>query len=349
MALAVRLTAAQHREFSAAVLDACSCDRSEASVVSDVLLWCDQRSLAGQGLARLPVLVKRLKRGLIRSPVAPCFESLAPSLAQLDAGHGFGELAGRRGMGRAIELAQSQGIGMVGVARSNHFGAASYYCQQAVESGCLGLAFSNAFPKVAPYGGTRAALGTNPLAFGCPTRRGPMLVDFATAASSGSGLRAAAVEGRRLPVGWALDAHGVPTDDPEAAADGCLLPAAGPKGFGLALMVEVLSAVLTGAAFGRDVGSLFNTWDRPVNVGQSFIAVSIDRFMDGPAFLERIEQLLSWVKSSPPAAGSGAVRYPGELRSWLADASERNGIPMPGDLVGTLGDLAQGLGVATPW
>jgi LDH2 family malate/lactate/ureidoglycolate dehydrogenase len=346
---ALRLTAVRHRDFCRSLLEAAGGDPLEAARVAEVLLWCDERAIPGQGLARLPVLVKRLKRGLIHSPVAPGFAALGPALARLDAAHGFGEVAATRAMRRALELAESQGVALVGVARSNHFGAASCYCHDAAAAGYLALAFSNAFPKVAPHGGTRPALGTNPLAFGCPTAGDPILVDFATSSYSGSGLRSAATRGEPLPPGSALDARGRPTQDPEAAIAGCLLPAAGPKGFGLALMVEILSAVLTGAAFGAEAGSIFHTWDRPVDVGHCFVAVRIDRFMPAAAFLERIERLLGWIKEVPAAAGPDPVRYPGEGRASQAAASARHGIVVPAEALRPLEELAGSLGVPLPW
>jgi LDH2 family malate/lactate/ureidoglycolate dehydrogenase len=344
-----RLSALQHREFCRALLDAAGADPAEARQVAEVLLWCDERALAGQGLARLPSLVTRLRRGLIRSPAALRVASLAPAVARLDAGNGFGEVAAARAMRRAVELAASQGVGLVGVAHSNHFGAASYYCNQAAAAGCLGLAFSNAFPKVAPHGGTRPALGTNPLAFGCPSAGPTILVDLATSSYSGSGLRQAAARGEPLAPGSALDAQGRPTRDPQAAADGCLLPAAGPKGFGLALMVEIVSAVLTGAAFAKEAGSMFHTWDRPVDVGHCFVAVEVGRFMELPLFVERVERLLAWIKEVPPASGAEALRYPGERRTAEAVASAREGIAAPAESLEPLRQLAAEYGVATPW
>jgi LDH2 family malate/lactate/ureidoglycolate dehydrogenase len=114
-------------------------------------------------------------------------------------------------------------------------------------------------------------------------------------------------------------------------------------------MVEILSAVLTGAAFGREVGSVFTTWDRPVDVGHCFIAIGIERFMDGPAFVERVERLLGWITSVPPVQGAGAVRYPGELHASAAARAEREGIPVPTDSLAALEELAREVGVSTPW
>jgi LDH2 family malate/lactate/ureidoglycolate dehydrogenase len=318
----------EHRRFVQEVLEAAGAAADDAAGVADALLWADLRGRPEQGLLRLPILVRRLARHLIRSPAPMTWTTLAPAAHHLDAACGFGHIAGRLGMARAIELARNEGIGLVTVRRSVHYGAAGYYCALAADAGCVGFTCSNAFPRVAPFGGTRAVLGTNPLAFGCPTPSGAaLLVDLATSTLAGSDVRTIHGERGRLPAGAALDSGGKPTDDPEAAASGCLLPAAGPKGFGLALMVEILSGVLSGAGVGREIGSLFKTWDRPIDAGHVFIAIAVERFLPRQAFLERVAGLLEWVKTAPAADGGEAVRYPGEIRARYAAAYGREGIP----------------------
>ena len=276
--------------------------------------------------------------------------AVAPAAHSLNAAYGFGHVAGRLGMARAIELAGAQGIGFVAVRRSLHYGAAGYYCALAAEAGYLGFTCSNAFPKVAPFGGTRAVLGTNPLAFGCPTPSGPpLLVDLATSTLAGSDVRTVEGARGRLPAGSALDSSGKPTDDPKAAASGCLLPAAGPKGFGLALMVELLSGVLTGAGVARDVGSLFSTWDRPVDAGHVFIAIALERFLPRQTFLARVGELLDCVKTAPPVEDGEHVRYPGEIRAHYAETYGRNGIPCNNAMLQVIEELATEFTVRRPW
>ena len=178
------------------------------------------------------------------------WEAVAPAAYRLDAGHGFGHVAGRFAMDKAIKVSQTQGVGLVAVRHSNHYGTAAEYCAQAAEAGCIGLTCTNAFAKVAPFGGKRPVLGTNPLGFGCPTISGvPVLVDMSTAAFAGSSARKSSGAGGQLPPGVALDTDGQPTTDPSAIAKGCLLPAAGPKGYVIALLICVaLIAANTAAA-----------------------------------------------------------------------------------------------------
>ena len=339
-----------HRRFVEDVLTSAGAAPGDARAVADGLLWADLRARPGQGLLRLPILARRLARNLIRSPAPMVWTAVAPAAHCLDAAYGFGHVAGRLGMARAIELAGAQGIGLVAVRRSLHYGAAGYYCALAADAGYLGFTCTNAFPKVAPFGGTRAVLGTNPLAFACPAPSGaPLLVDLATSALAGSEVRAAHGARDRLPPGSALDSSGKPTEDPEAAANGCLLPAAGPKGFGLALMVEILSGVLTGAGVARGVGSLFSTWDRPVDAGHVFIAIAPERFLPRQTFLARVGELLDCVKTAPGVSGGEGVRYPGEIRAHYAETYHRDGIPCNEAMLQVVEELAAEFSVRRPW
>ena len=332
-----------HRRFVREVLTAAGAAPGDADAVADALVWADLRARPAQGLLRLPILARRLARKLIRSPAAMAWTAVAPAAHCLDAAYGFGHVAGRLGMARALELAGA-------VRRSLHYGAAGYYCALAADAGYVGFTCSNAFPKVAPFGGTRAVLGTNPLAFGCPTPSGgPLLVDLATSTLAGSDVRTIHGAGGRLPAGSALDAAGKPTDDPEAAAGGCLLPAAGPKGFGLGLMVEILSGVLAGAGVGRDVGSLFSTWDRLIDAGHVFVAVDPERFMPRQTFLQRVGGLLDWVRTAPPVEGGDPIRYPGEIRACYAAAYGRDGIPRDEAMERVIDELTAEFGVRRPW
>lgn len=345
-----KISAEAHRRFALDVLAKAGAAPVDAAIMADALLWADLRGRHSQGLFRLPNTVKRLSRGLIRSPAAFKWIPAAPAAQILDAADGLGQVAGRRGMERAIELARAQGVGVVAVRHSNHYGAGAYYCALAAEAGCASLACTNAVPKVAAFGGAKPVLGTNPISFGFPTPGpGPVLVDLSTSALSGGEVRSAADRSEKLPPGVALDAQGRPTSDPAAIATGCLLPAAGPKGFALALAVEILSGVLTGAAVGKEVGSLFFTWDRPVNVGHLFVVIEIERFVPLAVFLERVDRLLKEIAASPLQEGAEPLRFPGEIRATSAERYAKDGIPVPEEGVRLLEELAHDLDVTVPW
>jgi ureidoglycolate dehydrogenase (NAD+) len=334
------------RDFTRRVLIAAGSAAADADIVTDALLWADLRARHPQGVLRLPMFIRRVTRGLIRSPAAMSWTEIAPAVHHLDAANGFGQVAGRLAMDRSVALARAHGIGATAVRRSNHYGAASYYCAQASASGFLAFACTNAFPKVAPFGGIRPVLGTNPLAFGCPTGFGaPILIDLATSATSGSSARERMERAQTLPAGIALDENGEPTTDPTAASRGCLLPAAGPKGFALGLMVEILSGVLSGAAMGQEVESVFS--DRPTDTGHFFIAIDIVRFQPLDVFVNRLETLLGWIKASSRPNGIEEIRFPGEIRARFAELYAREGIPLAPETIAVLRTLGDELGV--PW
>ena len=338
----VTLTKTELKEFAVNLLIAAKSSSEDAEIVSESLIWADLRARHGYGMfVRLPILIRRLVRGLICSPAAMSWTPIAPAAQLLDAGSGFGQVAACLAMDKAIALSKTQGIGLVAVRHSNHYGAASYYCARAAEGGCIGFAFTNSVAQVAPFGGRKPVLGTNPLGFGCPTASGvPILVDFSTAAIAGSSAREMSATGGPLPTGAALDVDGRPTTDPSAVAEGCLLPAAGPKGFGLGLMVEILSGVLSGAAIGREVGSQLHTWDRPTNAGHLFIAIQIDGFLPRGLFIGRLQTLLGWIVECPRQNEAQPIRYPGQLRDQYAALYERHGIPVEEREVQLLNRLA---------
>jgi LDH2 family malate/lactate/ureidoglycolate dehydrogenase len=346
----VRLDPGQHRAFTVAVLTAVGAGQEDAETVADALLWADLRGRHTNGLVRLPNAVQRLRTGLIRSPARLTWSVRAPAVHLLDADHALGHVAALAAMDRAIGLARAQGIGAVSLRHGNHFGTGVYFCARGAEAGCLALVLTNAFPKVAAHGGRQAVLGTNPIAFASPTRtRGPVLVDLSTSAISGAEVRRTGGQRAELPEGVALDVHGKPTRDPGAIAGGCLLPAAGPKGFALALMVEILTGVLSGSAVGQEVGSLFQTWDRPVDVGQLFVAVDIARLLPLDVFLDRIEGLLASIVSSARSDEGEPIRIPGEVRAAYADEYARGGIPLPPETLAALESMAAGSGIDVPW
>ncbi len=295
--------------FATELLAGARSSRKDAERVARVLVWADLRGRHPQGVFRIPVLATMLKHGLITSPARMTWSELSPVMYRLNAGNGFGQIAGEEAIRKAVDLAKASGVGMVVVNNSNHYGAASYFCALAAEADCIGMTFTNATPKVAPHGGTKPIFGTNPIAFGCPTSSGiPILVDFSTAAIAGSTIRHLKESGGKIPEGVALDANGHPTTDPAALATGSLLPAAGPKGYALGFMVEIFCGILAGAGMSHEVGPFYSTWKRNVNSGHLFMAMDISKFQAPEFYFERIDMLLGEIKSSPTLDGIDEVR-----------------------------------------
>lgn len=326
------------------MLAAAGASPEQASAVAEALVWSDVVGRASQGVWRLPILVERLQKGGIRGGARPHFERLSAACGVVRGGGGAGHHVASVAMQHAIGLARDQGIGAVSAVESNYFGAAAYYVNQAADAGMIGIAASNSFPKVLAHGGRRAALGTNPLAFGAPRARGEaLLVDMATSAAAGSTLRKTAESGSRLEQGLALDAAGQPTRVPQLA--GALLPLGGAKGYALGVMIEVLCGVLGGPGIGTGVRSMY---EQPASIGDNghfMIAVDVGRFVPLPVFHARMEELAAWLQSTGDA---GAVLLPGEARWRARGLSETLGVALDAPTVVALRHLADELGVELP-
>lgn len=322
-------------------------DPAQAESVRENLVWCDMVGRRNHGIERLPILLERVASGGISTPCMPKLSRLGSNLANLDAGNGFGHHASELAIDQACDLAAEYGTGMVGVHNSNFFGAGAYYGNRAAERGMIGLAASNAFPKVAAAGGRLPALGTNPFVFAAPRRgKGAVLVDMSTAAIAGSTVREAIENGESLPHGIAIDAQGNPITDPAKVSEGTLLPAAGAKGFGLAIMVELLSSVLTGGAMAGQVSSMYKQVNEGGKNGHFFVALDISRWMPLEEWYDRIESLcLLLIQSGPP----GAVRIPGEARWTEYRRSLAEGVLLEGRTLARIEALSRSLGVELGW
>jgi LDH2 family malate/lactate/ureidoglycolate dehydrogenase len=333
--------------FAQAIMRARGVDEPQVLVVSGNMIWNDLVGRRNFGLRRLPIHLERVERGLISCPCRPRFEPLGASVERLDGDAGFGQYIAELAMNRAIRLAQSEGVGLVGVWNSNFFGTGAYFVNRAADAGMVGLAMSNSFPKVATHGGTQAVLGTNPLAFGAPRQdRRNLLVDMATSALAGSTVREHLRQRRPLPEGLAVDADGKPITDPEKVGDGALLPFGGAKGAALALLVEIVSGVMTGAGVSHGVASMYGNFSSSGQNGHFLMAIDLSRWMPIETFLERLESLLEILKSS---GVDERVRLPGELRWANHDENTRLGIPVDEDLRARLEALARPSAIAAPW
>lgn len=237
-----------------------------------------------------------------------------------------GPVIAERTMRLAIEHAAEAGVGAAVAFNCNHFGAASYYASLALERGMVGICACNAAPNVAPYGGARGLHGTNPIAYAAPgNAEPPIVLDIATSAAAHGQIHKAARRGQGLPPGWAIDNEGRPTTDPSAV--GALLPFGGHKGYGIGILVDVLTGALAGSTVGLDVRQ--QDVDRE-HAGQSFfmLALDPDAFGGRAAFAERVDRLSRQVHSIPPAESASEVLLPGEIE-WREEQKRRTkGIPL---------------------
>lgn len=324
------------------VLEGVRVPASEASVVANSLVRAEARGQASHGVMRLDTYVRRVKRGLIRTGLAPEVIHETPATSLVDAQAGFGHVVGLQAMDICVSKAERVGVGAVGVRNSTHFGVACIFAERAAERGCIGIATSNAAARMPPVGAKTAVLGTNPLAIAVPGDEGGIafVLDMSTSVAALGKILSARDEGRSIPVGWALDSSGAPTTDAAAAADGMLLPMAGPKGFGLALVLEVLSAVLSGSDPGLGAGSMYRTWDRPEGLGHFFIALSVGAFQESSSFSAAMAKLVAQVRGAEPATAD-PILLPGEMEAANERLARLNGIPMTQQLASSIRKAAR--------
>lgn len=335
------------RKFAEEVLYALGASDEEAHINADGLvtacLWWHPGQ--HQGLEKLFRYTRRVKNGGIVPRAQMAWVEERSSSALLDAAKGFGYVAAFRAMKRAVDKAKGSGIALVGIRNSNHFGIAGYHAREAARSGLIGIAMTNAGAEMAPWGSAKPVLGTNPWGMAVPRGDGcdPIVLDMALTQSGKGMMRWFERAGLPMPDHWALTRDGRRTTDPSAAMDGPLLPVGDYKGYGLSLITDVLSGVMTGALFG---GSVFQD-DQNYDVGHVMIAVDPEAFLPRQDFEARLERLINEVKTAPPIDPNQPVLLPGEAEEERARRRLAHGIPVDVQTVDRLAILAEELGV--PW
>ncbi|MEO1091833.1 MAG: Ldh family oxidoreductase [Pseudomonadota bacterium] len=331
----------------AGILEAHDVPPDDAAIVARCLGRADLRDVMTHGVSRLPHYTKRLRAGLInpRPELAP--RRPTPVASHLDGQNGFGFVTATRAMDEALDIAGTLGFGLAAVCRSTHFGMAAVYVLQAVEAGYACCVFTNASRATPPWGGRTPMFGTSPLAFGFPTAsEAPFVFDMSTTTAARTKVREAERLGQDIPEGYALDADGAPTTDPRAALQGSMLPIGGPKGSGLAMVMDIFAGVFTDAAFAGGVRNMYDDFDQPQNVGHLIMAFQPDLFAAGTA--KRMDELVHAVHASPTAKGVDRIRLPGERGHAEERRRSSAGIPYrSGDLAAVL-SLAAAHDVAVP-
>jgi ureidoglycolate dehydrogenase (NAD+) len=304
----------------------------------------NRRGTDSHGVARLPVYSAALRGGTMNRDPEPRVERQHGAVALVDGDRGPGQVAGVFATDLSIALAREHGAGVVAVHRSSHYGAAGYYAIRAAEAGMVGLSTTNSEPFVIPYGGIGHALGTNPIALAAPLPDGIWDTDMATSQVAVNKIFNARDEGRTIPEGWGVDEQGVPTTDPGEVY--AAVPLGGYKGYALAVLVEVLSGVVSGSGVGHGIGRLYE--GDVQDVGHFHLAIDVDRLAGRAHAAELLARLLGDLKAIPPAPGHDEVLVPGEPEQRARAQRERDGIPLPPTLWAALNELSAELGVTPP-
>jgi LDH2 family malate/lactate/ureidoglycolate dehydrogenase len=319
----------------------------DAAIVSRCLVKADLRGVDTHGLQTLPHYLERVRRGLINPRPKLKVERVTPMVGSLDGQDAFGFVVATRAMAEAIEMAREFGVGIVSARRSTHFGAAANYALQAMEAGFIGIVFTNASRAMPPWGGREGLLGTSPIAVAAPAgRETPFDLDMSPAVAARGKIRRAARRGQSIPLGYALDAKGRQTTDPNAALDGgTVQPIGGPKGSALAMLMDVMGGVISGSAFGGDVRNHFEDYEAPQNVGHFIMAMKPDLFVSRDEYLSRMDALVQRVHACPTAEGFDEVIMPGERERRLEARHRRTGVPFHAKEVALMQEAAAKAGL----
>lgn len=328
-----------------------------AAICSDNLVLADLRGIPSHGVARLKRYVDGMKNGTILPLQQPTILHDHPSTAALDGNAGLGQLIGHFATQLAIDKANRTGIGVVTVRNSNHYGIAGYYSQKMLEAGLLGVCMTNSAPLVVPTFGRDLILGTNPISMTAPTKRNkPFFLDMATSVVPRGKLEVYDRLGKAMPEGWAVNAQGQVTTDAAQVlknmvtrAGGGILPLGGEgesfsgyKGYGMALLVDVLCGVLSGGAYADMVDSKGpHGENQPAAVAHFFMALKIENFTDRETFCSKLDDLIDRLKSSAKAAGQARIYIHGEKEYELYEKHKRAGVPLDDKTVAMLQNIAQ--------
>ncbi len=335
------MTEAELTRLAVRVLEARGIARGDAEEAARILVMGDLMGHSTHGVLRLESYGERLAGGAMDANARITVESVAPAIARIDGANALGPLVGLRALREAMARAATHGVGIAFARNSNHFGAIAPYCLMAADEGFASMIGSNASTTIAPTGGAEIRLGNNPLGFGVPRPGGrPVILDMAMSVVARGKIRAALQRGERIPGTWATDSAGNPTTDPKAALDGFLLPFGGYKGYGLALMVDLLAGVLSGAAYLTHVNSWLDDPDQPGNLGHFFMLIDTRVLGSTEWLAERVRDFDEIVHGTRRADAAVPVRLPGEIELDRLERHRRDGVPIDAALLAHLEAMA---------
>jgi LDH2 family malate/lactate/ureidoglycolate dehydrogenase len=287
----------------------------------------------------LPTYIKRARNGGIDPAAEPEFIHEFKAIDRLNGRASFGQYIAALAVEKAAAKSRGYGIGAVSVFNGNHAGALGHFTHKLAQSGLLGFMAHNVNPAVAPFGGRKAAIGTNPLSFAFPAEEHPIVVDMATSATAKGKLYELARSGDNIPPGLALNRNGEATTSLAEALEGILLPMSGPKGYSLAVAVEMLTSVLGGGILGPEIPSFHGSPDRPQGVSMFVLAIDPSAIMPVAEYKKRAAELGEKITATPPAEGFEGVRLPGEFEAQLAEARKKEGIPVKKSMLNEINAL----------
>ncbi len=354
----MRVKAGVLKDFAVKVMKAVGCDEKRADIVAEVLVEADMRGISSHGVARLKRYVDHIRAGLIDPRAEPVVVFETPVSIVVDGCNGVGQYISNLSMRKTVEKAKNSGICITVVRNSNHYGIAGYYAEMASKEGMIGISLTNTAPLVVPTFSKEALLGTNPIAFAFPMSKGrTLLVDMATSVVPRGKLEVRARLGKTIPEGWAVDETGRVTRDPHRVLlnvrekrGGGLLPLGGEgetfgghKGYGLGVIVEILTAGLSLGSFS------YETYTNAGRISHLFAAVDISLFGDPKEIEEHVHELVKRLKSAEKAEGAERIYIHGEKEYERREESLKVGVEIDEPTVESLRKLADEIGIEVPF
>jgi LDH2 family malate/lactate/ureidoglycolate dehydrogenase len=340
---------ARLREFADEVYRKAGMNGADAALCADTLVQADLWGHQSHGVMRIPWYLERIRAGVCDPKAKPELIVDGGAIAVVDGREAMGQVSTTFAMEQAIGRAKQHGIGAVAVRNSNHFGTALYFTLMGARAKCVAFLSTNASPAMAPWGGRKKTVGTNPWSWACPAgNHAPMALDIANTGVARGKVYLAKQKGQRLPDGWAMNSAGVPTTDPDEAIAGIIMPMAQHKGYAIAVMMDMLSGVLTGSAFGAAIQGPYQA-TRKSGAGHFMIALNITAFQNMDDFAERMERLIAELKAVPLAPDHDEIFYPGEIEARNDARNRAQGLSLPSETIAGLNKLADEFSLQKPF
>mgnify|MGYP000032391563 CR=1 FL=1 len=318
-----------------------------ANIAARALVRADMRGISTHGVNLLRMIHKRAEAGMLSIPTRVSTIMECGGIAVLDGNNGLGQVAGHNATRLCVSKAKDKGIAMVELRNTNNIGALGCLTESAASNDrVISICMTNGNPSVAPFGAGEPFFGTNPISIAVPVAdRPPIVLDMSSSVVARGKIRMALLKGESIPLGWALNEHGEPTTDPKEALKGCLVPMGGPKGSGLAMMVDIIAGVLSGAAYSLKLKS-FHELEGPTGVGASFIAIDIAHVTDPEEFCRTMKEYVMEMKSLRRQPGVNEILVPGELEYLKEQENRRLGIDVPDEVLEGLRQILHRAGSA---
>lgn len=298
-----------------------------AEEVAKHLVFADSCGIHSHGAVRVDYYAERIaKKGVTIEPEM-YFEKTGPCTGIYHGDNAIGQYVANEALKYAMEMAKENGVAVVGISKLSHSGTMAYYLEKIAANDLVGISICQSDPMVVPFGGREVYYGTNPIGFGAPASEGRNIVfDMATSVQAWGKILDARSKDMEIPDTWAVDKKGLPTTNPHDV--GGLIPIAGPKGYGLMMMVDILSGLMLGLPFGGHVSSMYDKLSEGRDLGHTFILIDPSRFMDINKFKENITRTKEELHRIPAAEGFEQVYYPGEVSQIIYDKYQKEGIPI---------------------